>query len=86
MFPVCGVFSLVHGVARALVFSFFAQRSDGERDIEVYSGYFNDPWNWLDFIIVVFSLVSIAAISLSSLRVFRVFRPLRTLSHFPSAC
>lgn len=44
--------------------------------------YLRDGWNWIDFIVVVTSLLSnIPAIpSISFLRTFRVLRPLRSLN------
>jgi len=50
------------------------------------NAYLRDPWNILDFCIVVVSLVSVAAVdnpalkSLRSLRTFRALRPLRMIS------
>lgn len=43
--------------------------------------YLRDPWNRLDFVIVVTSIVSLfgGGSNLSSLRVFRVLRPLRSV-------
>lgn len=51
--------------------------------------YLRDPWNWLDFIVVITAIVGIANGSscegggLSFLRVFRVLRPLRSLKSIP---
>ena len=45
--------------------------------------YLRDPWNVLDFIIVLFSSLSLfnaATISISSIRSIRVLRPLRTIT------
>uniref|UniRef100_A0A6T8D018 Ion transport domain-containing protein n=1 Tax=Cryptomonas curvata TaxID=233186 RepID=A0A6T8D018_9CRYP len=47
--------------------------------------YLRDPWNWLDFVVVVASLLStMSEINISILRTFRVLRPLRTLSRIKS--
>ena len=48
--------------------------------------YLHDAWNWLDFIVVVSSLLTeIPQMkSVSSMRTFRLMRPLRTLTTMPS--
>ena len=48
--------------------------------------YLRDTWNWLDFIVVVSSLLTeIPSMkSVSSMRTFRLMRPLRTLTTMPS--
>eukprot|EP00292_Cryptomonas_paramecium_P002249 CAMPEP_0113729636 /NCGR_PEP_ID=MMETSP0038_2-20120614/42674_1 /TAXON_ID=2898 /ORGANISM="Cryptomonas paramecium" /LENGTH=1415 /DNA_ID=CAMNT_0000661529 /DNA_START=107 /DNA_END=4352 /DNA_ORIENTATION=+ /assembly_acc=CAM_ASM_000170 len=47
--------------------------------------YLREPWNWLDFVVVVASLVSLLpTVNISVLRTFRVLRPLRTLSRIKS--
>lgn len=48
--------------------------------------YLREPWNWLDFIVVVSSLLTeIPSLrSVSGMRTFRLLRPLRTLSSMPS--
>lgn len=48
--------------------------------------YLRDPWNWLDFIVVVSSLLTeIPSMrSVSGMRTFRLLRPLRTLTTMPS--
>lgn len=48
--------------------------------------YLRDAWNWLDFTVVITSLIqSLPGMSnVSSLRTFRLFRPLRSLSAFPA--
>jgi hypothetical protein len=50
------------------------------------NAYLSDGWNWLDFTVVVSSLVeNIPAMqSVSGLRTFRLFRPLRSLTTMPS--
>jgi hypothetical protein len=47
--------------------------------------YLRDPWNWIDFIVVVSAWVSEASDSdgLGFLRTFRILRPLRTVNRFP---
>jgi hypothetical protein len=47
--------------------------------------YIKDPWNWLDFTVVVTSVLSAVpgVPSVSGLRVVRALRPLRALSRFP---
>ena len=49
------------------------------------NSYMRDPWNWLDFSVVVVSLMAyIPGVSgLSVLRTFRVLRPLRALTTVP---
>jgi len=48
--------------------------------------YLRDAWNWLDFIVVVSSLLTeIPALqSVSGMRTFRLLRPLRSLTTMPS--
>jgi len=46
--------------------------------------YLKDPWNWLDFIVVVSSMLEKYLSSMSGLRVFRLFRPLRSLNNVKS--
>jgi len=47
--------------------------------------YFADSWNWLDFFVVVSSLVSLApgVANVNFLRTFRVLRPLKSLRSLP---
>ena len=42
--------------------------------------YLKDSWNWLDFTVVVSSLLEQYVSNVSFLRILRLFRPLRTLS------
>ena len=48
--------------------------------------YLTDAWNWLDFTVVVSSLLNElpSMRGVSGLRTFRLFRPLRTLTTMPS--
>lgn len=48
--------------------------------------YLRDPWNWLDFLVVISSLLTeIPAMkSFSGMRTFRLMRPLRSLTTMPS--
>lgn len=48
--------------------------------------YLRDTWNWLDFTVVITSLLSLSGSfnGVSSLRTFRLFRPLRSLNAIPS--
>lgn len=52
----------------------------------VPGSYLRDPWNWLDFTVVLTSLLGILPQmnNISGLRTFRIFRPLRSLSALPS--
>lgn len=47
--------------------------------------YLRDPWNWLDFLVVIIAWLSILNLgsNLGALRAFRVLRPLRTLTAVP---
>lgn len=45
--------------------------------------YLRDPFNWLDFIVVVSSLLEQYISNMKGLRTFRLFRPLRSLNRFP---
>ena len=51
-------------------------------------GYFEDGWNWLDFFIVIISVIGLmdflpALKSLRALRALRALRPLRLVSRYP---
>lgn len=48
--------------------------------------YLKDAWNWLDFIVVITSLLSILPqfSNVSAIRTFRLFRPLRSLTSLGS--
>jgi hypothetical protein len=48
--------------------------------------YLRNQWNWLDFIVVVTSLLNFlpSMRNVSGLRTFRLFRPLRNLTTVPS--
>ena len=48
--------------------------------------YLRDAWNWLDFIVVITSLLSLHPMlgNISALRTFRLFRPLRSITSLPS--
>lgn len=50
------------------------------------NAYLTDAWNWLDFIVVITSLLNeIPSMrGVSGLRTFRLFRPLRSLTTMPS--
>ena len=48
--------------------------------------YLRDPWNWLDFIVVITGLLSYfpsISANLLALRTFRLIRPLRAMSSLP---
>jgi hypothetical protein len=48
--------------------------------------YLRDPWNWLDFIVVVTGLLTLVPnmANVSVIRTFRLFRPLRSFSSMPA--
>lgn len=48
--------------------------------------YLRDAWNWLDFIVVLTSLLSLipSITNVSVIRVFRLFRPLRSFTALPA--
>ena len=46
--------------------------------------YLKDVWNWLDFIVVVSSVLEIWFPSLNGLKIFKLFRPLRSLNNVKS--
>ena len=53
--------------------------------LEQYS-YLRDPWNWLDFIVVISSIINLFPqinANLFALRTFRLLRPLKTMSILP---
>lgn len=52
------------------------------------NSYLRDPWNWIDFIVVVLGLVEMLPLGSSAnfkaLRTLRVLRPLRSINAVPS--
>lgn len=48
------------------------------------SSFLRDPWNWLDFSVVITSLAQKIFSNMQVLRTFRLFRPLKSLSNVPS--
>ena len=48
--------------------------------------YLFDPWNWIDFLVVISGLLTAVpqVQNVSALRTFRLFRPLRSLSTLPN--
>eukprot|EP00937_MAST-01D_sp_MAST-1D-sp2_P001962 g1962.t1 len=55
--------------------------------------YLKDPWNWIDFIVIVASTLELLqkvipgspeGTGVTAMRVFRVLRPLRSLNRFPA--
>jgi hypothetical protein len=48
--------------------------------------YLRDPWNVIDFIVVVIGIISLIPNlpNLKSLRILRIFRPLRSINAVPS--
>ena len=49
------------------------------------SSYFGDPWNWIDFMVVVFAMISLYSNidGVTVFKTFRVLRPLRTIKSSP---
>ena len=51
------------------------------------NAYLRDPWNWIDFLVVVTGIIELtptSGLSLSALRTLRVLRPLKSISAVPS--
>ena len=51
------------------------------------NSYLRDPWNWLDFIVVITGLLSFfnsISVNLFSLRIFRLIRPMKSINYFPN--
>lgn len=51
------------------------------------NAYLRDPWNWLDFIVVITGLLSLLPMfsaNLRALRTFRLIRPLKAISMLPN--
>ena len=69
---------LIECITKIIAMSFFKHRN----------AYLSDPWNWLDFFIVVVSLISLTPCldqsSLKALRTARILRPLRSMSQLKS--
>ena len=55
--------------------------------IKHYNSYLHDKWNWIDFTVVLVSLMEmlpdISGLNLRALRVFRVLRPLKSVKALP---
>ena len=54
--------------------------------MEEYS-YLRDPWNWIDFFIVITGVLYFIPhfkLNINSIRSFRLLRPLKALSSLPS--
>jgi hypothetical protein len=52
-----------------------------------YNAYLRDPWNWIDFTVVLVSVIELTPIegaNLKGLRTLRVLRPLRSINAFPA--
>jgi hypothetical protein len=52
-----------------------------------YNAYLRDTWNWIDFTVVVISVIELTPIqgaNLKGLRTLRVLRPLRSINAFPA--
>lgn len=52
-----------------------------------YNAYLRDTWNWIDFTVVLISVVELTPIegaNLKGLRTLRVLRPLRSINAFPA--
>jgi hypothetical protein len=50
------------------------------------TAYLKDPWNWLDFLVVIISVLGLFNLGnkgLRALRTFRVLRPLKTINAVP---
>jgi hypothetical protein len=51
------------------------------------NAYLRDPWNYLDFLVVIISIIELSPIegaNLKGLRTLRVLRPLRSINAFPA--
>ena len=51
------------------------------------NSYLRDGWNWIDFLVVIISLMELSlsgVVKLRSLRTFRVLRPLKSIKALPS--
>ncbi|ETO23676.1 VIC family transporter: calcium ion channel, partial [Reticulomyxa filosa] len=68
------------------LFKFKKKKKTELEAIEIYGGYFTDPWNLLDFAIVVASVIGLyvsGSGAFKGVRAVRVLRPLRNLSTVP---
>lgn len=51
------------------------------------NAYFREPWNWLDFTVVLVGILEVTPlpnIQIKAIRSFRVLRPLRSVNALPS--
>jgi RsiW-degrading membrane proteinase PrsW (M82 family) len=73
--PVFTAFFTLELILKVIAWGFFVEKNS----------YLRDPWNWLDFVVVISALVGfiLPGSSLSFLRVFKVLRPLRSLNKVP---
>lgn len=73
--PIFTAFFTLELILKVIAWGFFIEKNS----------YLRDPWNWLDFVVVLSALVAflLPGSSLSFLRVFKVLRPLRSLNKVP---
>ena len=59
----------------------------GDPDMKqgINGAYLKDPWNWLDFVVVIVAFLALlpGVANFSGLRTFRVLRPLKTMTAIP---
>ena len=71
------VIFLIECVCKVIAMGFFWHRNS----------YLRDAWNWLDFFIVIISVIGwlpfFDASALKALRTFRILRPLRSINSLP---
>ena len=78
-------FFAAEAVTKMIALGFLGKRTTSEK---MAQPYLRDNWNVMDFIIVIFSIISqlpgVSDSNFSTLRLARILRPLRTISIFPS--
>lgn len=67
---------LIEAAVKIVAFGFIIHRKS----------YLRDPWNVIDFVVVVIGIISLVPDlpNLKSLRILRIFRPLRSINAVPS--
>jgi voltage-dependent calcium channel L type alpha-1D len=69
------IFYIIEAALKIIAFGFIVHKKS----------YLRDPWNVIDFVVVVIGIISLVPNfpNLKSLRIFRIFRPLRSINAVP---
>ena len=78
--------AIVDNVLTAIFISEFILKLISRGAFMHKTAYLKDPWNWLDFFVVVISILGLFKLGnkgLRALRTFRILRPLKTINAVP---